>query len=154
MAEVPTRGSRGTLVLAQNNAGVATYVSADNLSLLIRNNALIVGTRGFGADLMASDITGLAPALVRGSGQYTRVMQFLDGEDRITTDRLNCAIVFEGTEAITILGRGYTTRKMRETCTSEAGQFTNRYWVQDNEVWQSQQWISRDLGSIILKKVQ
>lgn len=154
LVEVPSRGSRGTLVLAQLNAGVATYVSADNLSLMIRNNALIVGSRGFGPDLMAADITGLAPALVRGSGRYARTMQFLNGEDRITTDRFDCTVTSQGVDPITVLGRPHRTRKMVEVCTTAAGNFTNTYWVEDNEVWQSRQWISRDVGSVLLQKVK
>lgn len=154
LIDIPSRKAQGTLILVQNNGSVATYISADGVGFNIRNNTLVVGTRGLGADLMASDISGLPDALRTGAGSFVKTMQFLNGEDQIVTNKFSCVVTTEGSERIDVLGQSYATRRMREDCSDSTLSFANKYWVSDNEVWRSFQWISAAIGTIKVEKLQ
>ncbi len=154
IAQVPVRQSRGTLIQARMNQGVGTYLSADNIAVMIRDGGIVVGTRGFGDDVMAASVPGLMGALTSGGGTVTRTVQFLNGEDRIDTYTFTCKVTAAGSGDITILGRTHATRKFAEVCSGTGGQFTNTYWVGGGVIWQSHQWISRTVGRMILQKVK
>lgn len=76
--------------VAGENGAIVTYGS-DSQTTISLNGPVVVATRGFGGDLMVADVGDL-PSLVgsRQDGSYVRVLQYLDGEDRMTQTRLDC----------------------------------------------------------------
>ena len=155
LGEVPSRKARGTLVRASVNQGVETFVSRDNLSFAIRDGGIIIGTRGFGDDLMAADSSGLMSALVRGNGSVTRKMKLFASEGQLQTFTYTCTVSRDAQEDIEILGRSHSTTRVRETCLGGAlGEFSNVYWMEAGQIRQSGQWIGPDVGHIVLQKVR
>ena len=133
---------------ASLNRGMQTWVSDEDKSLSLRNG-VIIATRGLGNDVMATDISQVYPALVRGSGRAVRTNDYLDGEDRIVRQQYTCEIATLRRELIAIFQRKHETRVIRETCTGEDVSFRNLYWIDAaGLIWQSRQWISPRVGAV------
>ncbi|RWR45753.1 hypothetical protein EOW65_16095 [Sinirhodobacter ferrireducens] len=136
-----------------NAAGVSTWIGTDGAQLLLQDG-ILVGTRGFGADVMASDVSESA-ALIHGlgSGTTTRVMTLLDGDDHAVSRALRCTIAPYGTDTVPLRDRTVTTRTMTETCRNADIQFSNYYWVVpgSGEILQSSQWAGELTQKISLR---
>ncbi|MFC5739247.1 YjbF family lipoprotein [Sinirhodobacter huangdaonensis] len=136
-----------------NAAGVSTWISADGAQLLLQDG-ILVGTRGFGADVMASDVSESA-ALIHSlrSGTTTRVMTLLDGDDHAVSRALRCIIAPYGTDTVPLQDRAVATRTMTETCRNGDIQFSNYYWVVpgSGEILQSSQWAGELTQKISLR---
>jgi hypothetical protein len=133
---------------ASRNRGVQTWVSDEGESLSLRNG-VIIATRGLGNDVMATDISQVYPALVRGIGRALRINDYLDGEDRIVREQYTCEIGTLRRETLEIFQRKHETRVISETCAGEGGSFRNLYWIDTaGLIWQSRQWISPRVGAV------
>lgn len=117
---------------AAANGAVATFFTPDNRSLSFREGVL-VATRGLGFDLMSTD-TGDAVQAIRGRGSsYTRLYQYLDGEEAIVSLTFRC----------TAQGNGL----VHETCQGDWGTVENSYSVgSDGDILASRQWIGPERG--------
>jgi hypothetical protein len=152
LAHLEDRGTVATLGRVAVNDGVATWRGADPITLALRADGLLVGTRGLGPDLMIADVAGTEAALRQGTGAaVTRVHRFLDGDLQLRSVTYSCTLVPAGREDITIAGRTHTTLRFDERCSSLADgreTFVNSYWRATDRmfVWQSRQWISEALG--------
>jgi hypothetical protein len=110
------------------------------------DDGLLVGTRGFGDDLMGSDVAA-AKSSLNGGGNHLRTLDFLNGLSQIERRTYQCVSVQTGREDITIVERTYATTIIEETCSGENESFKNTYWRDENGViWQSRQWISSGIG--------
>ena len=136
------------LVTAGTNGNRVTWVSADQISVTLEFG-LLVATRGFTQDLMATDVSQVIKALVSSGGTAVRTVEFLDGLDQISTELLQCSIASDGVETLIILEKDYNTEKFNEVCTNETFKFTNVYWINDlGRIVQSRQLVSRAIGFV------
>ncbi|MHC0052487.1 YjbF family lipoprotein [Actibacterium sp. D379-3] len=157
-AEIPTRDAVATLVILGRNGDWRSWVSGDGVGLNLYRG-ILGGTRGLGQDLMIADVSQVVPAVRRGSGSARRDHRYLDGENHEIRQTYTCRYVTQGSESIVLTGgAGHATRRIRETCTPDAGGagmpgFENLYWIgtADGQIWKSRQWVGPQIGEISLE---
>lgn len=142
------------LVRIERNGGFDTYAN-DRRQSMTMQSGVITATRGFGGDLMTSDLSGVLPLIRnRTGGTGLRIMQFLDGEDRTRTLRLTCTIT-RGDPAEVALPDGVrSTIAMTETCRGDDGApgFANTYLVDDTgTVLGARQWLGALPGTMLFQ---
>jgi group 4 capsule polysaccharide lipoprotein GfcB/YjbF len=148
-------GLAGLMLQEADRDGVKTWLSTDGATLQTREG-LIVGTRGFGGGMMASDVSQSLNAVYSGrSGDVTRFHSFLTGEDETATRSYKCVVEDRGDKTITIQGKRVATRLMRETCHSMDQEFLNLYWISDatGRIVQSRQWLGDFLGVVTMREI-
>jgi hypothetical protein len=152
-AEMPARKANATMVLVGENAGHRTWVAADGIMLITRDGVL-TGTRGFGRDLMVSNVSAVLPALRAGQGTVPREMSRIDDEGHVTPIRYNCVISRGGPQQVDLISRQVATHLVSETCTDAAAAtegFTNRYWLDGSgRIRQSDQWVGPRYGHVLM----
>lgn len=80
------------VLLESSRGGVETWLTPDGATLIMRKG-MLVGTRGFGAGLMASDIEHSLAMVLGGQERLAdRFLTFLDGNDVISTRTYRCEI--------------------------------------------------------------
>lgn len=149
-----TNQTRAAVVQAAQNGTVLTYMSADGISLSLRDGILI-GTRGLGPDLMEADVFGTLAALRRGGAQgYEKRLSYLDDEDRLQPLSLNCTMVFKGIERTMVWDKAYRARRFEEQCAGGTVEITNSYWMSQGTVIKSRQWVGENVSPLILEHLQ
>ena len=114
--------------------GVTIYASKDGSQVFLRNGILI-GTRGFGRDLMSADAP--SPASLRAGGAHQRSYYDLDGTDTTIRHVFKCTV-----ERDTAGSNG-----VAEACTADIGTIRNEYWFDSaGSVSKSRQWVSQGVG--------
>lgn len=140
-----SREATAILVEGGNNGSKTTWFSPEGLSLTF-DNGLLIGTRGFGDDLMGSDVSGAIASLGSG-GNHLRTLDFLNGLGQIERVSYRCNTVRTRSATIEIADISYDTTIIEETCASGGHTFKNTYWRDDaGTIWQSRQWISPQVG--------
>lgn len=146
LAAVPSRGAAALVQKVGSNGAKSTWLSPDGISVTFESG-LLVATRGLGPDLMAAQAPGLIAALRHGAGEYTRIHEYLDGNDQIVRQSYVCRVTRAGGETITVVDRSYATVKHEENCTSGGQSFQNLYWQDSSGVTRkSRQLISPPVG--------
>ena len=150
-AEMPSRKANATMVLVGENAGHLTWVAADGIMLITRDG-ILTGTRGFGRDLMVSNVSAVLPALRAGSGTMAREMSRIDDEGHVIPTRYNCTITRGGPQQVDLISRQVATHLVTEACESAVGEaFVNRYWLDGTgRIRRSDQWVGPLYGHILL----
>jgi hypothetical protein len=148
---VESAQSRALLGKIAENRGVATFSTADAVTISLRDGVL-VQTRSLGADLMSSAVPSAAQ-LARAGGSHTRVHDYLGLDDRIVRQPFNCTMAEAGTEVLTIAELTFPARILAETCTGAAGEgFENRWWIdRRGRIMQSRQWVGPGVGFVRLQ---
>ena len=136
-------------------SGVETMIAADGSQLMF-NRGVLVGSRGFGYDLMAAEVSQ-SVALVQSlsTGVSTRLMTLIDGDDHAVTRAFRCQISPGKMEPVVIGTTPVAARTVTEDCRGTLAQFYNFYWVVPGtgEIIQSSQWAGPLTGKISLRKV-
>lgn len=148
---IERRGAYVTMTLAGQNRGYNTWVTGDGAGIILFGE-ILTGTKGLGADLSSAD-PGTLPRLIEtGGGAASRVHNYLDGEGRSYSISYICSVSRSADEVITIIGKTHATRVVTESCVSNQETFENRYWIGQNDgiMWQSQQWVSDEVGHVLL----
>ncbi len=148
-------GLAGVMLLENSRDGVRTWLSVDGATLLTRQG-MIVGERGFGAGLMASDIAQSMDAVLGGyRAETVRFHSFLTGNDRTEMRSYKCVVENRGDKIVTIRGTPTSTRMMRETCNSTDQNFVNVYWISNTsgQIVQSRQWLGDFAGVVTTRQV-
>lgn len=138
----------GGLLREDVSNGIETWISADDAALIL-DGGVIAGTRGFGAGLMASNVSASRKLiLAKSNGTATRLHSFIDGDDRTRTDRYSCQIKNEGRDDIKLQEQPAAAILMSETCQGANIRFKGFFWVHPNRpmILQSTQWIGAALG--------
>jgi len=144
---VISREATALVVLGGRNGGKETWFSSDGLSVSLENG-LLIGTRGFGDDLMGADITAAQESLNEG-GSHIRTFDFLNGLGQIERLSLQCTTVQARRDQLTILERTFDTAVLEETCEGAGHNIKNTYWQgHSGVIWQSRQWVSEGVGYI------
>ncbi|KEP68738.1 hypothetical protein DL1_09150 [Thioclava dalianensis] len=134
---------------------IATFTGPSGAQLIF-DRGLLVGTRGFGGDILASKLDESARLIhARGTGGATRLMTSLNGEDRARPQAFRCAIRPDRREPVRIGATDIPTQTMVEQCRGAQNSFINFYWValHGGEIVQSSQWAGRPTGKISLRKL-
>jgi hypothetical protein len=140
-----SQDATGLVFFGGANGSKVTWLSLEGVSIVF-DDGLLVGTRGFGDDLMGGDVAAAKASLQRG-GTHLRTLDFLNGLSQIERRTYQCVSIQTGKENITIVERTYATTVIEETCSGENESFKNTYWRDGNGViWQSRQWISSGIG--------
>ncbi|SFJ79341.1 YjbF family lipoprotein [Jannaschia pohangensis] len=142
-----TADSGFTVIPVASNRGTVQWAAGDDRGLL-RRDGVLVGTRGYGFDLMTADIAPLVAAFAAGGGSdVQRVNRYLTGEGLIETRDYLCDVRLIGNETLDIYGKRHATRVFEEDCRATGGDFVNRYWVESNgTVRKSIERISPEVG--------
>ena len=134
------------------NNGVETWSSTGYQTLSLRDGVL-VATRGFGPDLMSSDLPPVA-TIAAGQGTTQRHYSYLDGADQPQTINFSCVLANAGPESIEVMAKGFATRKVTETCSGPTGGFTNAYWFDGStNLRQSNQFFAPGLDTMFMQRV-
>lgn len=153
---LPRLNARASVVPQGENANVQTWFSSDGISLALRDGVL-VGTRGFGPDLMSVELGAVNQVLGRGKTPqepaYGKRYFYLNGEDQTVSLTVDCQLQEKARDVITARQTQYRARHFQESCQGAGGaiRFENQYWVKGGEVLKSTQWIGPVLGMIQLE---
>lgn len=135
--------------------GFETWISQDSATVTLAQG-MLVATRGFGGDLMGSDVS-MSAALVKDvrAGQATRFHSFLGGNDQVETRSYICTVSSRGPRSLRIGDAAFDTRLMQEDCGNPDQNFTNLYWVDpaSGDIVQSRQWAGSFIGPLALRMV-
>ncbi|TRD23070.1 YjbF family lipoprotein [Palleronia caenipelagi] len=142
-------GNEAGFTIAAVNRDTITWQSDDGVQVVTRRGYLI-GTAGYGFDLDGSTISSLDVG-----GKVVRTHYRLRGNAQVEPERFECLQRSVGSEVITIAGRQFDTRRVREICRSpERTDIENIYWIdRQGIIRQSRQWAGPVLGSLLIKDV-
>ena len=144
--------SLASMVIASTNGNRQTWISADSVTVTT-DNGIIVATRGFPRDLIAAEVGSVVQALVSSGGTATRVHETINDLDQISTEVLQCSIVLDGRETITVVEKSSLTSRFKESCRGESVAFTNTYWITDQgRMIRSSQAVAPDTGFLVLDR--
>ncbi|MEM1100176.1 MAG: YjbF family lipoprotein [Pseudomonadota bacterium] len=156
---IPSRQATALFTSAAVNGPSITWISGATPGqggiTVTTESGLLVATRGLGADLMSSDVSGPVTALARGGGRYRRDIVFLDGEDQAVSLTPECVMEAVGPEEIIIVERRHRVVRYVENCVGAGGlAFSGVYWLEGGRLRASQQWTGRVLGQVAVNVVQ
>ena len=160
-ASLLTEESKFLFYGASANKGYVTFATRSLQQITLRG-ARITGTRGLGADLLASQTNGPDPVVTPVPPQnwpssITRIYT-LPGGSKPQGQKMvfNCSIEQEGPASLVIVGRRHEGVQFSETCHGDGISFENLYLADRNSgfVWRSIQWIGPELGNVDLEIVE
>jgi hypothetical protein len=153
---MPARQAITIMPRIEMNGAYATHGTSDRRSMTFKQG-MLTATRGFGEDLMSSEIDpSLALVRARKSGTVQRVQRYLDGENQTVVLEASCQV----TPGVTVRYRaGEVDRravKVQENCRAQTTRFTNSYQVDaaSGRILQAQQWISPLNGAAIIQQLR
>lgn len=148
-AAVPSRSSGALLVKAGQNGDAVTWLSPDGIGLTLRRG-MLVATRGFGPDLITSDISATLAALRSGGSNLPRVHEYLTGSDRIQYLEFTCDLRDMGKQTAEVVEKQYVVDFIEEDCSGHGLRFTNQYFLDSSgRILKSRQWIGPQLGYVL-----
>lgn len=142
--DIPHRQQETVMRPFATNAHVTTWVGANKTSLYVQDEAIVVGTRGYGDDLAAShrpfweDLVELAQT----HQGYTSTYRYWDADEKLITLSFDCTSDIQGNELI-------------ETCSNQQVYFKNTFEISEEiqPTGMSTQWVSRSIGSITMMRL-
>lgn len=152
LVELPSRQYFNFMVPYGQNGSIETWASSDKKTIAFRDG-MVLGTRGFGPDLMQSSGPTLAQ-IAAASGSHKRIYVLLDGADQSQRFEFDCVLQDQGRTQITVVERQHTVRHIAEQCSGIGGDFTNEYWLENgNFLRKSKQLMNRGWGSLVITRV-
>ncbi|MFT6452307.1 MAG: hypothetical protein ACJA06_001804 [Halocynthiibacter sp.] len=155
LAELPNIGVAATLVARGRNGDVATWETADRVSIAFRQGVLS-GTRGLGDDLMQADVSGTLAMLASGKPNvfYPRIHSYLDGEYQTAFRSFQCSKISQSAQTIELASERMSVKRIEEACFSPGLEITNTYWRgADGTMWKSRQWVSARVGYLSAERL-
>lgn len=136
-----SRGIKFPMAQIASRDGVKIFAAADGAQVFLKNG-ILVGTRGFGRDLMSADSASLAD--LTGGVEHHRDFYDMDGTDTMIRHSYTCTIdPVDPTNA---------NAGIVEACASDIGTIHNEYWINAGKsVVKSKQWISQGVGYAIVE---
>lgn len=135
-------------------SGVETWIGIDGAQIML-DRGVLIGTRGFGADIMASKVDE-SQALITslGSGYATRLMTLLDGENHAITRAFKCQISPGPIQTVSQGLKDVVAQTVIESCRNGEIAFSNFYWLvpSTREIIQSSQWAGELTEKISIRK--
>lgn len=150
------------LLLATTRRGVEFWRGADG-SLVKTDRGILRGTVGVPFDLYGAETAATRTALSGGNRQgYSRVYRHLNALNQLDVTRFSCNLSGPVPETIVVFDRQHRTHKFHERCIADTSgpkgitrEINNIYWKDPNRLilWKSEQWISDEIGTILLERV-
>ena len=154
IVELPSAPTATVMTLGGTNRDTVTFGDAAS-NLLILRGGVIVGTRGFGFDLMDADVSQTLRALAAGGGRAQRLHNYLDGEGKVLPRRFGCVLSRAGAEAVRLVSASVQADVIVERCEGAlGGVFENRYWIAGGQVIKARQWVSPQIGYILTERAK
>jgi hypothetical protein len=137
------------------NGSMRTYNTPQKQSLILRDG-LIVGTRGFGNDVMSANVGAVAALIhARRAGTAPRTPYYLDGEGVERPLPLSCTVSLGETKSYSFAGTDWETMQVAERCTAPNVDITNSYLVTPaGQIALSRQWLAPGLGFVTLQTLR
>ena len=143
MAGLEQMGTTQVLAMTGENGGMRTYMTPNEQAVILRGG-MLVGTRGLGHDMSATDASQSA-ALIRAgqSGQARRTLRYYaaDGTERPLP--FTCTI-----------GPGPKAGVTIESCEGNGISFQNNYAVSGGAISVSRQWGGPGLGYLTIQTLR
>ena len=150
---VEGRNATAILTRIERNGAYSTWGTPDRRTITTRGG-MVTATRGLGNDLMSSQ-PGSSLALVSGrrAGSATRVMRYLDGENKTVELVLTCQYAKGGGKRLSAGElKNVAVSEITESCNSADTSFSNSYLVDARgRVLQSRQWLSPTSGHLVMQ---
>lgn len=156
LVAVPNRKAVAVMQQIETNGPYATFGARERVSMTLRGG-MVTATRGFGDDLMSSNVNAALDLVSRRkAGPVTRVQRFLDGENQTVELVTNCVVAVGGTSSLEIDGKPRMAQALTETCQAQVTQFQNSYQVDTGtgQILQSRQWIGPLNGHLVMQVLQ
>lgn len=139
------RGVRFKMFVLEKDGPVTIWAAQDGTQIFLRDGFLI-GTRGFGRDLMSADAPSMAQ--LRAMKPHTRHYFDLDGSDTTIRFDFACAVIV-GENSANLPG----TKHLVEACVHPDGTLQNEFWLNSSGTAQkSSQWVSTGVGYAIIEQ--
>jgi len=149
LATLEASKSTAFFALRGENGAMRTWLAPSEQGLITRNG-LLVGTRGFGNDMMSADVSALS-GLVHGAraGQAQIELRYLDGLGKERPLPLSCTTEPGGPKSETFAGIRYSGTALRAHCEGHGFAFDADYIVAGSgQIVASRQWIGPQLGYV------
>ena len=132
---------------------IVVWRTEDNVALVMRNDVL-VGTKGLGNDLIASEVQ-IRDGVWGPAGSGERVAHLAVRDNKEQALGLACEVTDKGPQTVDIVEIRHSTRLIEEYCEGGGGSFTNQYWVDSRAglIWQSRQWVGPDGGYLFIRRL-
>lgn len=143
------------LLEVSDHDGTETWIAPDGGQLLFRGG-ILVGSRGFGGDVLASDVAELALLLQSHTAGYaTRLMTVLEGDDQAVTLAMRCRVSPNRIDTVDWGEGPVSTQTMVEDCRGTRTSFENYYWIvpHSGEIVQSSQWAGPFTQKLSMRKM-
>ena len=135
------RGVKFMIMQTEILEDVEIWAVSDGPQVFIKDG-MIIGTRGFGPDLMSAQAPSLAT--IKALRDHSRVYNELDGTDRLITQSFTCSVETSSNTA--------TQLTLDEVCRNAETVLRNRFVFDGNSnLLASKQWISTDGGFAIIE---
>lgn len=153
---LPKRQAITIMPRIETNGTYTTHGTSDRRSLTLKHG-MLTATRGFGGDLMSSEVDA-SLALVQGrkAGTVQRVQRYLDGENQTIVLESTCQVTPGGEVRYQAGELDRRAVKVQEICKAQATRFTNSYQVDaaTRRILQAQLWVSPMNGSAIIQQLR
>jgi len=138
---------------ADKYPGTLEVWRASDAAQVVLRDGVLVATRGIGGDILSSDASqtlSLLGMLQEGAAKRTVFVRAGD----MSTQRLDfdCVIADRGVESLVLVERPIALRAFRETCSNDAFDIINDYWIEPNSrlVRKSRQWAGPKLEYFVI----
>ncbi len=133
------RGVKFQVAQLSERDGVTVWAARDGTQVFLRGS-MVVGTRGFGRDLMSADVP-TTPTLLEGR-VHQRTYFDMDGTDTMIAHVFTCTTTLKEAKD-TVFGSTH----LFEKCLGDLGTIENTFLVSAaGSVLKSKQWISQGIG--------
>lgn len=134
------------------NGDVVTWSTKDYTTVALRDG-MVVATRGFGPDILSAEAPTTAQVRA-GTGTTQRRYVYLDAADQRVEMAFDCTLTVAGTETITLVGKGYSARRVDEACSGQQGSFVNSFWFdKEAKLRQSSQLLAPGIANLMLQRI-
>ena len=133
------RGVKFQVAQLSERDGVTVWAARDGTQVFLRGS-MVVGTRGFGRDLMSADVP-TTPTLLEGRA-HQRTYFDMDGTDTMISHVFTCTTTLKEAKDF-VFGSTHVVEK----CLGDLGTIENTFLVSAaGSVLKSRQWISQGIG--------
>jgi hypothetical protein len=155
LVTLEAQGQTTVMGLYGENGPMRTYALPSEQSLILRSG-ILVGTRGFGFDMMSAETDAVAALiLARKEGAAAKVQRYLDAENVERPLPMECAVSRGDKSEYEVAGLKFRGIQMVEICAFQGQAVGSAYLVSDKgAVLASRQWIGPELGYVTLQTLR
>ena len=127
-------------------SGFSNYSSGQGQTITFQG-IIVTKTNGFNVGLVSLEVSGLKKLenIIKEKKQknFFKTYKFLRSDTSLIQLTFDCSLEVLKSEKLIILDEIFNTSVVREICSNKKDQFSNYYWINNNdEIIKSLQWIS------------